>query len=223
MDHNERDGQESAQDRAETRGTIMRGLEALRRAPHRDHVEQLVDLATLLADWAPRMNLTAHRGPVAIAQRLILDAIALFEVLPSFTRIVDLGSGAGFPYLPVAILHPEREFTSVEARSRRVSFQKTVVRNLGLENVDVLLGRIESLEPRLGDAAIAQALAEPERARDYLLPWVEPGGWLAIPGTPDSLATPPPTTEGLESFQVRDYRVPETEIPRKVWIAHRTT
>ncbi len=222
MDHKERVEQVTGHDREATTATIMRGIEALRRAPPRDQVEQLVDLALLLADWAPRMNLTAHKGSLAIAQRLILDAIALFEVLPPFTRIVDLGSGAGFPYLPVAILYPEREFLSVEARSRRVSFQKTVVRNLGLENVEVLLGRIESLDPKPGDAGIAQALAEPARARDYLMPWVASGGWIAIPGTPDSLATPPSRIEGLDSGEVRDYRVPETGIDRKVWVARRT-
>ena len=162
-----------------------------------------------------------HRGPAAIALRLVVDAIALFEVLPRFEKLVDLGSGAGFPYLPIAILHPEREFLSIEARSRRVSFQRTAVRTLGLENVEVRSGRIEDLEPEPADAAVAQALAEPPHARDYLLPWVKAGGWLAIPGTPDSLTPPPATDAPLERGEVRVYRVPEIELERRVWVAHK--
>ncbi len=221
MDHSDLSGTPSSAEIEAARASISRGTEALRVVPPKRILDQLLELAILLSNWAPRMNLTAHRGPEAIAQRLILDAIALFQVLPSFEKLTDLGSGAGFPYLPIAILHPEREFLSVEARSRRVSFQRTVVRTLGLQNIQIENSRIEDLEPSPGDAAVAQALAEPSQARDYLSPWVRPGGWIAIPGTPESMGSPPANPPGFSGAEVRTYRVPELELERRVWFAQR--
>ncbi|MCP4035312.1 MAG: hypothetical protein GY733_00105, partial [bacterium] len=82
-------------------------------------------------------------------------------------------------------------------------------------------GRIEGLDPIACDGVIAQAVAEPVKARNLMLPWAKPGGWLAIPGTPGSLAQPLPEIEGCDPGQVRPYRVPEAEVDRLVWLARK--
>ncbi len=203
------------------RESIARGLEALRFDPEAGVIDRLARLAGLLADWAPRMNLTGHRGADEIARRLILDALAMIEVLPEFETLADLGSGAGFPGFPIAILFPDREIVSVEARSRRVSFQRTVVRELGIQNVTILHGRIESLDPQPCQAVVAQAVAPPERVLDWLLPWCQAGGWLAIPGTAESLASPPRDAASHKGAEVRRYRVPLRGADRRVWLARK--
>ena len=185
-------------------------------------LDRLARLATLLSSWAPRMNLTGHRGADTIARRLILDALALINVLPDFEKLVDLGSGAGFPGLPIAILFPGRTVVSVEARSRRVSFQKTVIRELALENVTILLGRMESLDPVLADGVVAQAVAPPERILDLMLPWCVDGGWLAIPGSADSLSSPPPAAASHTQSAELCYRVPLGGADRRVWMARKS-
>jgi 16S rRNA (guanine527-N7)-methyltransferase len=164
------------------------------------------------------MNLTGHRGADAIARRLILDAVALFNVLPDFDSLADLGSGAGFPGLPIAILYPDRRLVSVEARAKRVSFQRAVVRKLGLENVEIIQSRIENVEPVVCQAVVAQAVVPPDQIAALLLPWCRSDGWIAAPGTPESLAEIPPETAGTEPGEIRRYQVPLAGSDRRVWL-----
>jgi 16S rRNA (guanine527-N7)-methyltransferase len=167
------------------------------------------------------MNLTGHRTPEDIARRLILDALALGTVLPipEPASIADLGSGAGFPGLPLAICRPGCRVTLVEARERRHHFQRAAVRTLGLVNAEPRRGRIEELEPTPHEVVVAQALAQPGAAMALMLPWVAPGGWLVLPRTADAgpLAAPP----GLEAASTISYQVPAGGPARSVWFARR--
>jgi 16S rRNA (guanine527-N7)-methyltransferase len=176
----------------------------------------------MLAHWAARMNLTGHRSAESIARRLVLDALALGETLPDHppASLADLGSGAGFPGLPLAIRWPRCRITLVDARERRHHFQRAAVRELGLANVAPVRGRIEDLAPLPNAVVVAQALAEPGRALAWMAPWVEPGGWLALPRSPRT--QPPRGVPGFESIGSRPYRVPLGGPEREIWLARRT-
>jgi 16S rRNA (guanine527-N7)-methyltransferase len=205
--------------RLETQQILEEGLSALSRSWHPDQVLALSELAELLELWSARMNLTSHRSASAIARRLVLDAAALLGELPPFTRLADLGSGAGFPGLPLAILEPDREFVLVEARERRHHFQREAIRRLGLKHVQPLRGRIESLEPIRCTVVVAQALGPPDRIVDAMLRWVEPGGTLVIPGggaVPD-----PPLDDRLRDIRTGSYQVPLAGPARSFWMATR--
>jgi 16S rRNA (guanine527-N7)-methyltransferase len=179
----------------------------------------LLQLAELLETWAERVNLTAHRTRQAIVHRLMLDAAALAQCLPAAPRIADLGSGAGFPGLPLAILRPQSDLTLIEARERRHYFQRAAVRALALPNVQTRRGRAETLEPTPHELVVAQAVARPAEALAWMLPWTAPGGVLAIPGAaspPD--ITPPPAVKFEE---ILSYSVPCGGPARTVWTARR--
>jgi len=178
----------------------------------------LEELAALLAQWADRLNLTAHRTPEAIAGRLILDALALGEVLPEAppASIADLGSGAGFPGLPLAIRWPESRVTLIEARERRHHFQRTAIRMLGTPNARPLLGRAELLEPSPHAIVVAQAAAQPEVALAWMARWAGPGSWLVLPRSEDPEPFAAPT--GVFHVETRYYRVPCSGVRRQVWI-----
>lgn len=186
-----------------------------------DLAAPLTTLADLLAQWAARMNLTGHRTPAAIAHRLILDALALGEALPvrAPTSLADLGSGAGFPGLPLAVRWSVCSVTLVEARERRHYFQRAAVRTLGLVNVEPRRGRIEALVPQPHEVVVAQALAQADRAIDWMLPWVAPGGWLVLPRSAES--EPLPDAPGLEPGRTLPYQVPLGGPARLLWIARR--
>lgn len=181
---------------------------------------RLAALAHLLARWASRMNLTGHRTPEAIARRLILDALALGAALPTQpTSLADLGSGAGFPGLPIAISHPSCKVLLVEARERRHHFQRAAVRTIGLVNVEARRGRIEEIEPTAHQVVVAQALARPIEAVSMMLRWVAPGGWLVLPRAAE--ADPLPAIPGLEDVRTTRYEVPAGGPSRSLWVARR--
>jgi 16S rRNA (guanine(527)-N(7))-methyltransferase RsmG len=178
-------------------------------------------LAELLAQWSVRMSLTAHRGAEAVVRRLILEAVALDRQLPEVSSMADLGSGAGFPGLPIALLHPERTVTLVESRERPHHFQRAAARELEIGNAILRLGRAEELPPEPHALVMAQAMATPHQAVIWMLPWVEPGGILALPL---SEAQPPPgSIEGIGTVSVSSYTVPLGGPRRALWLGRKLT
>ncbi len=201
------------------RSRLLAGFAELALAAHPDRIEPLLRLAALLERWGQRINLSGHRDIESIVNRLILDAAALAVHLPSVPNLVDLGSGAGFPGLPLAVLRPECALLLIEAREKRHHFQRAALRELELSNVEVELGRAERIEARPRAAVIAQAVAEPSRALRWMLPWAEVGGWLALPGgehPPEIAAQPEVLVE-----RVVAYAVPCGGPKRTLWLGRR--
>ena len=194
---------------------LRRGLSELGQAASEEQIASLIELARMVESWGQRMNLTGHKTAAAVVRRLILDAAALLAAAPPFATLADLGSGAGFPGLPLAILRPELQLTLVEARERRHHFQRAARRALGLENVRALRGRIEELEATPHEAVLAQALAKPEQALAWMRPWASPAGWLLIPSTSDGPELP--GAEGLASVELRTYQIPGGP-RRRLWV-----
>ncbi|MBY0399618.1 class I SAM-dependent methyltransferase [Myxococcota bacterium] len=203
------------------RDRIEAGLTALFSEPAPQALDELTRLVLLLAQWAPRMNLTGHRDPLEMTSRLVLDAAALVTALPELTdgaSVADLGSGAGFPGLPIAILRPRLTVYLVESRQKRHHFQREARRQLELDNAIPVLGRSNQVEVRPSDVVVAQAMAQPEQAIASMMPWTRPGGAMAIPATIES--SPPSLPDGLR-VERRHYRVPLSGIDRQVWIVRR--
>ena len=198
---------------------LAQGLASLELRLGASAQSQLLDLARLLDHWAQRFNLTSHRTPQAIIRRLVLDALALTERLPAAHQVVDLGSGAGFPGLPLAVRRPATRVVLVEARERRHHFQKMAIRALGLRNVEARHGRIEELEPTPSGGVVAQALTQPSRAVAMSLPWCEAGGWIAVPGA--EIPPLPDPISGVARPEIRSYQVPCGGPQRTLWIGWR--
>jgi 16S rRNA (guanine527-N7)-methyltransferase len=183
--------------------TLGRGLAEIGLEASEDQRALLLQLTTLTHTWGQRLNLTGHRTEVRIVERLVLDAAALCAALPSLESLADLGSGAGYPGLPLAILRPELSVTLVEARERRHH----------------LLGRAESLPPRPHSGVIAQAMAQPEAALAWMLPWAAPGAWLILPGGEQVPEIPSSQTSPWIPQPPRYYQVPCGGPARTLWLA----
>jgi 16S rRNA (guanine527-N7)-methyltransferase len=193
------------------RGLAEIGLEVTE--PQR---EALLELARLVDRWGERINLTGHRGPSEIVKGLLLASIALAAHLPEVESLADLGSGAGIPGLPIAILRPSCSVTLVEARLKRHHFQRVAVRALHLGNAAPILGRAERLEPKPHAAAVAQAVARPEAALELMIPWIAPGGLAVLPGGPKPPCVAHPRAGPARSIR---YRLPCGGAQRSLWIA----
>jgi len=138
----------------------------------------LAAYARELARWGERMNLVGSTDPGAIA-RHIEDALDAVAALPQGASVVDLGSGAGFPGLPIALARRDLAVTLVEIREKRLAFLRHVVRELA-PHVEVLARSIEDEPPRAFDFALLRAVARPARSLELALPWVWPSGEVWI-------------------------------------------
>ncbi len=148
----------------------------------RELARQIGRFAEVVAPWAARMNLTGPRNPETIAKELLLPPVLWSRLLPvSPQTIVDIGSGAGIPGIPLAMRFPEARTLLVESRERRHHFQRHAVRELGFPRVEPVLGRAETLEAVAGDLAVAQALAPLREAVFHVKRWTRVGGIIAIP------------------------------------------
>lgn len=120
----------------------------------------LLRLVVELQEWSKRFNLTAIREPVDIVDKHLLDSLSV-QLLLHGRRIADIGTGAGFPGLPLAIVNPRRDFTLVEATGKKVHFVRHAIEALGLGNVEVIQARSETWKPRaLFDCVLARALGK---------------------------------------------------------------
>jgi 16S rRNA (guanine527-N7)-methyltransferase len=138
-------------------------------------IEALATLAAMLADWNTRVNLTSITAPDEVVDKHLLDSLAVLPLLKGLA-VADVGSGAGFPGLPLAIADLDRRYTLIESTGKKVKFIHHVVERLDLPNVDAVLGRAESYRPvRPFDSVVARALGS-------LAEFVRVAGHLAGPG-----------------------------------------
>ncbi|MCP4415726.1 MAG: 16S rRNA (guanine(527)-N(7))-methyltransferase RsmG [Chloroflexi bacterium] len=146
-------------------------------------IAQFMQYEALLLLWNERMNLTAVRQPAEIRIRHFLDSLSCATVMGDLNgrSLIDVGSGAGFPGLPLKILVPAMKVTLVESVAKKGQFLQTVADELGLNDVTVLTERVEklgqsSLHRQQYDWATARAVAILPVLAEYLLPLCKVGG-----------------------------------------------
>jgi len=148
-------------------------------------LERLFALVELLLSWSSRMNLTAVRTPEGIVTRHLLDSLMARPHLAGAKNAIDVGSGAGFPGLPLAIACPETQFTLVEASRKKASFIEFALAALALSNAACVRDRAESAgaSPRhhkAYDVAIARGVVALRRLIPLVRPFLRPMGWAVV-------------------------------------------
>jgi 16S rRNA (guanine527-N7)-methyltransferase len=108
---------------------------------------QLLEHIELLARWNRRLNLTAITSPRQMVIQHILDSMAIASILTGRT-ILDLGSGGGYPGIPLAVIFPQRQFTLLDSRGKRIEFLRHVVGKIGLSNTSTVKTRVEDYQPK---------------------------------------------------------------------------
>lgn len=178
----------------------------------------------LLAWNATRANLTAITDPDEVESRLFLESLWCAAALPagitSGGRLIDVGSGGGFPGLPPAIAFPEMEVTLLEATRKKVDFLQHVIARLELPNAKVIHGRAEDIahDPKhreLYDTATARALAATPALVEFCLPFLKVGGVLIAPKGADAEQEIDAASNALSVLggEVQEIILPEPDSP----------
>lgn len=196
----------------------------------RQQLERFQRFYEVLTDWAQRVSLTAIRDEEGVQRRHFLESAALIPLLAEegFSlrerSLIDVGSGAGIPGVPLKILEPSLRLTLVEAKQRKSEFLRALLPELGLSDVTVVTRRAEEAahDPRHReqyDLAVAKALAPLRTLAELTLPFVRMGGLVIAPKGQEAETEVKEARVALETLKgsVRSVEsLPLAEPPQKV-------
>ncbi|OGC15403.1 16S rRNA (guanine(527)-N(7))-methyltransferase RsmG [candidate division WOR-1 bacterium RIFOXYC2_FULL_37_10] len=137
-----------------------------------------------LISWNEKFNLTAVKEPKEIRIRHFEDSLSILEAIDlKAQNVVDVGTGAGFPGIPLKIVRPDIKLTLIDSTRKKVDFLNHVIKILKLENVTAVWGRAEELVKKTGykehfDVVLARAVAKLSKLLGYTLPFLRQGGFF---------------------------------------------
>jgi 16S rRNA (guanine527-N7)-methyltransferase len=160
-------------------GRLEKGLEALRLPLTAEKHGKLLDFVSLIAKWNRVYNLTAVREPEKMLTHHVLDSLAVASRLEGRT-LLDVGSGAGLPGIPLAIARTDLRVTLLDSNAKKTTFQQQAVIELALDNVEVVNARIEAWQPATEfDVVISRAFSDLGQFVSAAGRFCAPGGTLA--------------------------------------------
>ena len=207
-------------DRAALYARLRAGTADLGLVPAVAAYERLLDYVELLAHWNATYNLTSVRDPADMVTRHLLDSLAILPYVQG-DSLADLGSGAGLPGIPLAILEPARQHVLIDSNGKKTRFLREAVRTLALDNVRVEQSRVEDARGQF-DCITARAFATLTDMLALGGHLLAPNGvWLALKGQLDKveiLGVP----AGFQVTDVHPLAVPGLGAARHVVIIRRT-
>ena len=157
-----------------------------------EQIDQLQGYYEMLIEWKQKMNLTAITDPKEVAIKHFADSLSIFNYidLPQNARIIDVGTGAGFPGVVMKIARPDLELTLLDSLKKRLVFLESVLNKLGLSS-ELIHDRAENaaqnIDLREGfDLAVSRAVARMNVLSEYCLPFVRLSGHFAAMKGPDA-------------------------------------
>lgn len=190
-------------------------------------IEQFMSYATLLTEWNQKMNLTAITEPFEIATKHFLDSLYGLQYIKKGARIIDVGTGAGFPGIPLKIAHPSVSLTLLDSLNKRLTFLEAVISEICIKNTQTIHARAEEGSAKKSplreqfDVSVSRAVSQLNILSEYCLPYVKVGGvFLAYKGSDVTeeldRAKQAITLLGGEISDVFQYTIPETDITHSI-------
>ena len=144
-------------------------------------IDLLYRYMNLLLDWNNKINLTAITKEEDIILKHFIDSISINEYLKEKNKIMDIGTGAGFPGIPLKIINPNMEFILVDSLNKRINFLGEVAKELCLEKIQLIHSRVEDLAKNMNyrekaDVVVSRAVANLRVLVEYMLPFVKKEG-----------------------------------------------
>jgi 16S rRNA (guanine527-N7)-methyltransferase len=199
---------------------LTKGLEELGLAPHEDLINAFMTFLSELKKWNTAYNLTGLKKDEDIVIKHFLDSLLYLKAMPAGEiSVADIGSGAGFPGVPIKIIRPEIEMYLVEPTKKKCAFLNHIARRLGLKKTEVIEKRIEEIK-------VSRELSAPvdivlSRALFDVKEFIKKASHVLKPNGRLILSKGPKVTEELETlgeirYELLDVRLPLTQITRHI-------
>ena len=160
---------------------IIEYMEELEIKLSTEQAEMFFKYMNLLLEWNEKINLTAITDEEEVIVKHFVDSITISKYIPTGTSLIDVGTGAGFPGIPLGIIRNDLEIVLLDSLQKRINFLEVVIRELRLENIKTVHARAEEFGKNNKyrekfDVATSRAVANLSTLSEYLLPLVKVGG-----------------------------------------------
>lgn len=196
--------------------------------------DQFFEYYRLLVQWNEFMNLTAITEMEEVMEKHFVDSLALSKAaeVGKIETLIDVGTGAGFPGIPLKIAYPHLRVVLLDSLNKRVKFLSTVIETLGLTNIQAVHGRAEDAARQKAyreqfDAAVSRAVANMASLSEYCLPFIKVGG-VFVPYKSGNIeeelkdAGKAVKTLGGTIRRVEKFQLPDTDIERSLVLIKKT-
>lgn len=206
------------------RELLKRGADQLGIALSMEQINSLFVYLAELKKWNQKINLTAIRDERDIVIKHVLDSLSYFKGFSPLegSRLLDMGSGAGFPALVIKIARPEISVTLVESIKKKASFLRHVVRTLKLANILVIDKRTEELSVEHAssyDIVTARAFADMDAAVSAGSPFLSQGGVMVLSRGPEEMVSDQALAKaGMSVDRKIDLTLPHSDYKRAIWV-----
>ena len=193
-----------------------------------EQMEQFYKYMNLLIEWNEKMNLTAIIEPSEIILKHFIDSITILKEIKDQEMVVDVGTGAGFPGIPLSIMNPTLKITLVDSLNKRLIFLQEVINELDLKNVELVHARAEEFGQNKKyrekfDVATSRAVANLATLSEYLIPLVKINGKCLCMKASDANEEISQAQKAIELLggkitNVEEFNLPQSDIGRTIII-----
>lgn len=207
---------------------LQKGSEELGLTLNEDQMDQFLKYKDLLIEWNEKINLTAITDEKEVMIKHFLDSLCCMTLpfIKENDKVIDVGTGAGFPGIPINIYYPNVELTLLDSLNKRIKFLQEVCENVGLKSVDFQHGRAEDFGQNKNfrekyDVAVARAVAQLNVLCEYCLPFVKVGGYFVCqkgPNIDEEMKTSKKAIEvlGGRFVEKKDIKLPFSDITHNI-------
>jgi 16S rRNA (guanine527-N7)-methyltransferase len=177
-------------------------------------INRFQEFCSILQKWNDKINLTSEKNLLSIFEKHVFDSLQYLRWLDPSHKTLDIGSGGGFPGIPIKIIHPDLDMTLIESQRKRCNFLREVIRSLELKGIDVMEGRAEnfSSEETLSgkfDRVVFRGFSSLDNCLAVGLPFLKEEGRIVLKKSleemPDSVHEPALNSRIVELKEVQGF------------------